>query len=384
MAAAALAGSADVHLVSTSYGACQAAGHLGDYLKAMTARVDEAIERTPSVFFLDEIDSFPRRDEGDRYNSRYSSLVVNALLTDLSRLAEAPGVIVIAATNHPGRVDPAIVRSGRFDRHLQLGLPDRAGVTAILEGHLGTQGSRFDLRPIADRLLGCTGADIAAVVRAARGLARQRGASLSCGDLDAAADRIVPRPSTDLLWETAVHEAGHIVVSAALGLAPPRGARITAQGGVVEVDLPPRMTRDALDRRMAAILAGRAAEDLILGSLSHAAGYGPASDLEVATTIALRIEVEWGLGDHLIHAPIPPQDRVRLPEGLRRRVERHLSVAMRRASAIVAAQEVAVRQIAETLLRERELDADRIADLTQALRGIGENAAPVQQLHLVH
>ncbi len=258
------------------------------------------------------------------------------------------------------------------------------GVAAILEGHLGTQGSRFDLRPIADRLLGCTGADIAAVVRAARGLARQRGASLSCGDLDAAADRIVPRPSTDLLWETAVHEAGHIVVSAALGLAPPRGARITAQGGVVEVDLPPRMTRDALDRRMAAILAGRAAEDLILGSLSHAAGYGPVSDLEVATTIALRIEVEWGLGDHLIHAPIPPQGRVRLPEGLRRRVERHLAVAARRAAEVLAAHEDTLVEIARALERERELDAARIADLTRPLRGVHEHGsanAPACVLH---
>ncbi|CTQ48104.1 hypothetical protein [Jannaschia donghaensis] len=76
--------------------------------------------------------------------------------------------------------------------------------------------------------------------------------------------------------------AGHIIVAAALGLAPPHGARISVRDGEVGVDLPKRMTRDALDRRMAAVLAGRAAEDLILGSIGHGAGYGGGADLEVA------------------------------------------------------------------------------------------------------
>lgn len=384
MTAAALAGSADLHFVATSYGACQAAGHLGDYLKAMGARVDEAIEQAPSVFFLDELDSFPRRDGGDRHGSRYSVSVVNAMLTDLSRLSDAPGVIVVGATNYPDRVDPALVRSGRFDRHLRLGLPDRTGVTAILTGHLGSQSPTVDIRPIAEQLFGCTGADIAAVVRGARGFARHRDAPLCQTDLEAAAERVAPKQTAATLWETAVHEAGHIVVSAALGLAPPRGARITARGGEVEVDLPKRMTRDALDRRMAAVLAGRAAEDLILGSIGHAAGYGDGSDLEVATAIALKIETEWGLADHLIYAPIPPHERMRLPEGLRRRVERHLSTAARRASDVLVHHEGALIDVARTLQLERELDADRIADLTRSLRRAcedGVSAAPACTLH---
>lgn len=384
MAATALAGSANVHCVSTSYGACQAAGHLGDYLKAMKACVDEAIERAPSIFFLDEINSYPRRDGDDRHGSRYNANVVNALLTDLTRLANVPGVIVIGATNHPERVDPAIVRSGRFDRHLRLDLPDRAGVATILKGQLGPDCVAFDVRGTVDQLLGCTGADIAALVRLARGFARRNSRQVNAIDLDQAVDQIAPRPTGTSDWETAVHEAGHIAVSAVLDLAPPRSARLTVQGGEVSVDLPDRLTRDALDRRMAAVMGGRAAEELILGNIGHASGIGSQSDLGVATNIGLKIETEYGLGEGLIYAPIPADDRTRLPEGLRRRIERHLSTAMRRASDIVAGQEVAVRQIADALLCERELDAGRIADLTQNLRGIGETGGPIRQLQLVH
>lgn len=384
MTAAALAGSAQMHFVSTSYGACQAAGHLGDYLASMSARVNEAIANAPSLFFLDEVDSYPRRDAIGGSNARYATSVVNALLTELTRLNDTPGVIVVGASNFPDNIDAAITRAGRMDRHIRLGPLDRAGIAAILRGHLGASLPDLDQEPIVNRLLGCTGADIAALARLARGFARRHGREVSAIDLDEAANQIAPKPTGTSDWETAVHEAGHIVVSAVLDLAPPRSARLTAQGGEVSIDLPDRLTRDALDRRMAAIMGGRAAEELILGSIGHASGIGSQSDLGIATRIGLKIETEYGLGQGLMHTPIPTDDRTRLPEGLRRRVERHLSNAMRRASDVVAGQEEAVRQIAEALQSERELDAERIADLTKHLRGIGETGAPVHQLQLVH
>lgn len=146
MFAAALAGSAEAHIVATSYADCQKAGHLGDYLRAMSEYVDEAIARAPSVFFIDELDSYARRTGGIERGDRYMSSVVNDLLEQLTRLNDCPGVLIVAATNFPGQVDPAITRAGRFDLHLEVGPPDRAGIDSILRAHLGDRLGTVDLR----------------------------------------------------------------------------------------------------------------------------------------------------------------------------------------------------------------------------------------------
>ncbi|MEM7709240.1 MAG: AAA family ATPase, partial [Pseudomonadota bacterium] len=196
-AAACLAGSAGAGFVSTSFADCQRHGHLGHYLAAMSGKVEEAIAKAPSVFFLDELDSFGVRDPRDQ-TGRYMTPVVNGLLEQLSRLHATPGVAIVAATNHPDRVDPAIVRAGRFDRHLTLDLPDRAGLEAILQSHISPAAADLDLRRIAARLVGRSGADAAAVARLAAGTARRRGGALRAEDLDRAAQEIAPNHDADV------------------------------------------------------------------------------------------------------------------------------------------------------------------------------------------
>jgi cell division protease FtsH len=129
----ALAGSAGIGFVKTSYSDCQKFGHQGDMLRELNAAADRAIAGTPAAFFIDEIDSF--YDRGMSHNG-YVIGVVNGLLTLIDRLSATEGVVLIAATNDPRRVDPAVVRSGRFDRHIQVSAPDRAGIRAMLEAAL--------------------------------------------------------------------------------------------------------------------------------------------------------------------------------------------------------------------------------------------------------
>ena len=132
--AEALAGSAGVNFVKTGYAECQRNGHQGEMLKALYAAADKAIASTPAIFFIDEIDSFYSRTADT--NSKYILGVVNGFLTQLDRLNATPGVIIVAATNHLDMIDPAVIRSGRFDRHIPVEPLDCAGVNAMLMAEL--------------------------------------------------------------------------------------------------------------------------------------------------------------------------------------------------------------------------------------------------------
>lgn len=133
MLAEALARSAGITLVKTSYSDVQKAGHQGDALKALNAAAEQAKTGRPSVFFIDEIDSFYNRNQS---SNGYILGMVNGLLTLIDALSAAEGVVLVAATNDLERVDPAVIRSGRFDRHIRVGRPDRAGVRAMLKAAL--------------------------------------------------------------------------------------------------------------------------------------------------------------------------------------------------------------------------------------------------------
>ncbi|PVA05438.1 AAA family ATPase [Thalassorhabdomicrobium marinisediminis] len=185
MLAEALAGSAGAHFIATSYTDLQAAGHLGDYLKAMAMVVAEAMARAPSVIFFDELDSFGTRTrDPSSGNSRYMTAVINDLLQQLTRLNAAEGVIVIAATNHLDHIDPAILRAGRFDMTLRVPMPDKAGVRDILAHHFGTEIEVEEA--IVTTLLGKSGADLAHIAQDAK--ARATGANIP--------DRRAPPPDS--------------------------------------------------------------------------------------------------------------------------------------------------------------------------------------------
>ena len=162
--ASALVGSAGIPLITTSYADCQKAGHQGDFLRVLADAVEEKIGKAPCVMFIDELDSFSSRALKQR-SSDYVTGIVNGLLEHLTRLNDTAVVIILGATNNPQQIDPEVIRAGRFDFKIPLGNPDRLGITRILQIELGRHETTLDLGIAADRLMGSSGAQVAAVVR---------------------------------------------------------------------------------------------------------------------------------------------------------------------------------------------------------------------------
>ena len=359
--ASALAGSLGVPLIATSYSDCQRHGHQGDMLKALSDKVEDAIRSAPSVLFLDELDSFTHRDRPNR-SSDYVVGVVNGLLEHLTRLNDTPGVIVLGATNYLDMIDPAVTRPGRFDLKLELSNLDRASILNILELTLGEDAKNMPLPSIADQLLGSSGAQVAALVREARGLARAALALLNQQHLEVVASRICPVLDPDILWRIAVHEAGHLVVAQALGLPPAERAVITTTGGFVDIPSSMLESGQSAKNRIAALLGGRAAEQVILGEAFNGAGLGGNSDLELATKLAAQMLFEWGLGDQLVFAPLDAQPKDRTET---KRLDAILKDAERRALHILENRKPLLNNVAQALMVKRELSGEQIGKLLQ-------------------
>jgi len=358
MLAAALAGSAGAPLIATSYADNQRLGHQGDMLKGLTEAVTRACDSAPSIFFIDEIDAFYTRG---RSHNGYMIGVVTGLLTQLDRLMRTEGVILLAATNHPDTVDPAIRRAGRFDRHIAVTAPDCAGVQAILAA-AAPDIPAPDLARLADHLLGQSGAEITAVVRAARTEARRRGTALASCDLDAAAADLAPAPDPDTLRRVAVHEAGHLLAGHLFGAPAAQRATLRSSGGAVERPMPDFLTSARVDALVRTFLGGRAAEAVVFDAISSGAGGGEQSDLAMATRLLIDAETRLGLGETLFWQP--PEITARLlAQGPRTGIETALRAAEAEVRDALTDHRADLDRIAEALLARRELLAEDLNDL---------------------
>ncbi len=297
----ALAKSADVPLVIGSLAAWQAdrGGHLGDMLRAMRQTFQEARRHKACVLLIDELDSVGDRATFDERHRSYSVQVLNALLELLDGTEPRDGVLVIGATNYASRIDDALLRPGRLDRVIEVGLPDRHELAAILRFHLRGDLAGADLMPAALLLRGGSGADAAGAVRRARATARRANRPLGLSDLFDAAAQGRSLPTGEARYRIAVHEAGHAVIGHALDLGSPGALSIHANGGSAEMTMEdwPIITPQRAQAYMIYCLAGRAAEQRILGSVCAGAGGSAESDLARATMIAARAVGSWGLGD---------------------------------------------------------------------------------------
>ena len=171
--ARAIAGEANVHFVATSYAQWQShrEGHLGHVTQAIRNAFAEARQNSPSILFIDEIDTIPARGSG-KWNDDWWVSITNTLLECLDGFERREGVVVIAACNDPARLDPALVRAGRLDRHIAIPLPDMPALMGIFRSHLGADLEGADLRAVALAARGHTGADVERWVRQARRVAR--------------------------------------------------------------------------------------------------------------------------------------------------------------------------------------------------------------------
>jgi AAA+ superfamily predicted ATPase len=371
MLAEALARSAGIVLVKTSYADVQKAGHQGDALKALNEAAERAKTGRPAAFFLDEIDSFYNRSQS---SNGYIIGMVNGLLTLVDSLSATEGVVLIAATNDPDRVDPAVVRAGRFDRHIRVGRPIRSGITAMLSAAVAGMIPEPDLDRVSEQLVGLSGAEVAALLREARTGARKAGRDLALADLQAAADRVQPQLGDALMRRVAVHEAAHVIAGHAIGLPAATLARISPRGGEVIRPHLNAMTERDIRGMTAAVLAGRAAEDIIFGDVTSGGGTGSSSDLAQATSLGIRAECAFGFGPSLswISPDTPP---TLLPAPVRDRVEDRLRAAQEEARRIISRHRDTVERIADALLEHRELDGAALAGLLEGVDVQADGAA---------
>jgi cell division protease FtsH len=298
----ALSRSCGIPLVATSFATWQAAktGHLGDCLSAMRADFDKARRLAPCILYIDELDAIGSREGGDREYRDYWTAVITGLLEQLDGVGDREGVVTVGATNHPGALDPALVRSGRFDRSVAIPLPDQTGLVGIIRYHLGTDLAGEDLSAAARLAIGATGADCARFVRNAKQMARHAGRPVRLEDLSTAiaGPRKCCPPET--LLRIAIHEAGHAVAAAVVRPGKLVGATIIERGNTggsvhtVAHRIP--SDRNAVRVEIAELLAGRAAEEAILGDASGGSGGSESSDLALATILAVAEETALGLG----------------------------------------------------------------------------------------
>ena len=282
-------------------------GYLDGVIKAMRKVFNEAKAKAPSILFLDEINSMPNVDTLSERGKDWWLPVITDFYTLLdSAVSDRDGVVVVGATNRLQDIHPAILRPGRLERAIHVGPPDPKGVERIMRHHLGEDIAGVDLGPIAqlDSVLGATGAIIMEQVRAARRRARRAGRPLELEDLIA---QVVEEETRDepTLRRTAVHESGHALVGLLTG-APLESMTImsfgNAGGGTQFARQEAHfMTRADYEDKVMTLLAGRAAEELLLDAPSQGAGGAAESDLGRATTIVGSMFASVGLGDTLLY-----------------------------------------------------------------------------------
>ena len=361
--ARAIGASAGVPFHASSLAEWQAAGHLGDTLRAMQTAFAAARAQIPAILFIDEIDSLGTRGGRDTHGSSYRAQVINAFLAEVDGVRDMEGVVLIGATNDAAALDPAIMRPGRFDRTVRVPRPGPAAVRRILAHHLRDDIPEADLELIVPLASGLSAAAIDAAIREARSRAREDERPFALADLEAVLQPALG-PSAERAWRIAVHEVGHLIVALWLTDAVPRRITATPHGGSVEFDWPaPPATRAEIEARLAVHLAGRAAEEVILGEPSAGAGGDDASDLARATDLALRLETQFALGTSGLLYRADPAAAVRADPKLAARVAEHLEAALARAKAALRNEASAVRRIATELIAQRVIEGEEIRNL---------------------
>jgi len=388
--ARAVAGEAHVPFFSVS-----GSGFVEMFVGLGAARVRDLFEqaraRGPAIVFIDEIDALgSRRDHGGFAGSDEREQTLNQLLAEMDGFEQSGGVVVLAATNRPDALDPALRRPGRFDREVIVPLPDRAERGAILASHARGKhlGPDANLDDVAAATPGFSGADLANLVNeSAVAAVRDGRTTLAAADFASARDRVLlgTRRSSPLapgeLATVAVHEAGHALVATLCPHADPV-SRVTVLGagqalGLTEM-LPAHDRRLYGERYLADTLAvrlgGRAAERLIRGEAST----GAADDLASATALATQMVRDFGLSQAL--GPVsysgPPDGYAGLAaprtysEHTQQLVDQEVAALLTeaeiRARDLLTSHRDALNQLTAALLEQETITGDQVRALAQA------------------
>lgn len=384
--AKAVAGEADVKFLSIS-GSDFVEMYVGVGASRVRDLFDQAIKQAPAIVFIDEIDAVGRQrgtGMGGGHDEREQTL--NQLLVEMDGFSANEGVVVLAATNRVDILDPALLRPGRFDRQVYVGLPDIKGREEILKVHSRKKplAEDVDLKKVAQGTPGFTGADLANLMNEAALLTARRGKTLI--DSDAIDDSIIkiiagPEKKSRVIPEkerklTAYHEAGHAVVMRALPEHDPvHQITIVPRGraGGMTISLPEEdrsyLSREYMMEQIVSLLGGRAAEALMLGDIST----GASNDIQRATSIARRMVGTYGMsermgnvafdagndevfiGKSMAHTrPYSEQTAAAMDEEIKRIVDE----AYVRCEAILTDCKDRLTAVAEYLLRHETMEAD--------------------------
>ena len=381
-----LAASCGVPLFVTSYAILESGedgkGRYSDLLANLRKTFVKARTAAPCILFLDEIDSFLGRGQGGHNESWFAPLT-NALLTECD-VAAREGVILLAATNYPDRVDAALRRSGRLDRVLVLRTPDADTLARVVAAHLPTL-PPAECAAAAHRLAGASGADIERLARGARRRARADGRAVVVGDILAEAGEGKAPRSTAALRRTAYHEAGHALLVALRHPGALTEVTIRSVGGTGGgTSWQPQSgedTEDEVNAALTELLGGRAAELLVLGAPGAGSGGASDSDLARATVLAVCCETSWGFARLTWHGDPGAGDVAMLlaaNPGLSVAVEERLQAALADARATLDRNRPALDAVAGALLARETLTGAEVESLVREarvpVRAVGQRA----------
>jgi cell division protease FtsH len=353
---------------------------------------EQAKKHAPCIVFIDEIDAVGRqRGAGLGGGNDEREQTLNQLLVEMDGFEATMGVIVIAATNRPDVLDPALLRPGRFDRQVVVPLPDIRGREEILKVHMRKVPLAPDVRPdiIARGCPGFSGADLANLVNeAALFAARKNKRLVDMDDFEMAKDKIImgaERRSMVMPEEerrnTAYHESGHTIVARMLPKTDPvHKVTVIPRGRAlgVTMQLPTEdrysQDRDRLLNMIAVLFGGRIAEELFMNQMTT----GASNDFERATEIARRMVTQWGMSDELgtmvygenegevflgrsvtTHKSVSEATMQKVDAEIRRIIDQQYRVARK----ILEENREKVEVMAKALLEYETLDADQIGDI---------------------
>ena len=363
---------------------------------------EQGKKNAPCIIFIDEIDAVGRHRGaglGGGHDEREQTL--NALLVEMDGFESNDGVILIAATNRPDVLDPALLRPGRFDRRVVVSRPDVRGREGILKVHTRKSplSEDVDLSIVARGTPGFSGADLANLVNEAALMAARAGQKfVTMRDVESSKDKVMmgaERRSLIITEEekkvTAYHEGGHALLAELVPYADPvHKVTIIPRGMALGLtqQLPNEekhnWTREALDARIAVLMGGRIAEDMTFGQITT----GAQNDLEQATEVARKMVCEWGMSEAL--GPLTygkKEEAIFLGKEFNRHqdyseatarqidaeIKRVVTEQYAKASGLLKENKDALGRVAEALLEREVLDASQLKQLIA-----GEPLAPLE------
>ena len=367
---------------------------------------DQAKKNSPAIIFIDELDAVGRRrfaGIGGGHDEREQTL--NQLLIELDGFESKQGIILMASTNRPDVLDPALIRPGRFDRHISIPAPDLKGREEILKVHAKKVklGQDVDLKVVAKGTPGFVGADLANVINEAAILAaRADEEAVTSADMDEAIERVIagPQKKSRIISKheqrvIAAHECGHTLVARLTNHSDPVHKvtiipRGQALGYTLQLPLEDKFltSKSELLDKLCILLAGRAAEEIVFGEITS----GASDDLNKTMAYARKMVVELGMSEKLGPIALPNGDDGEVflgrdlsrhktySEELARTIDEEILDLIKssyaRAKEIISSHRVAFDKLVETLLAKEVVDAKEIDEILGLKPAAKEDASP--------